>query len=165
MRVKRAFILICAGAFLAYALLCFVYIIDDIIYNGRGSIDYFAYLFTAWFSTLLSMICAISALAVVDFLFCYAQKKFNNSMFAIAVALLVLVAFRLPYALFPDDMFATLLAYNTSSLHDNYINRLIISFTAEMAFVSAFIGLAVAYVVVKWKYLKAQTQVVYKADT
>lgn len=104
----------------------------------------------------ITLVCGICTLASVDFLFCFAQKKFNNSMFAIAIALLVLMAFRFPFTLWPLDLFYNLIV--SPPVNNVVLARRILWFLAEeITFLLAFIGLAVAYIVVKSKFLKSLT--------
>ena len=150
MKVKRAVLISFAAVLALWAFLCFLLMMNDHI--SRPDVGIFDYLFMTWLVPIFSLISAICSLAALDLLFCYAQKKYSNSMLGIAIALMVLWAFRMPYVLFPGDMYCTLLVENTTSANEQV--RQIICMVSEIVFTSTFVALAVAYVVEKWKYLR-----------
>ena len=156
--VKRIILIVLAGILAALAILYLCVAIhtyyDDLTDSyGKFSLEgwYVTEGYTAVFAlthVVGMLFCAICALAVVDLLICIGQKKYSMSMFGIGVALFVLILCRIPLSLGVAQVAGSMLEprYAETWLQYNVITQVL--------FFAVFLGLAVAYVCLKYKYLK-----------
>ena len=150
MRIKRALLIswACIEALLICLYLRGVVLLETP--NPEPDLGYYASLIS-YVSNIASIIRTICLIAVVDFLFYVGRKTYNRSMFAIALTMFVfavlllteipsLVSFKLPsfFQVIEKDVY-TGMAYF-------YLWTALTTLT--------LVGLAIAYVAVKFKYLK-----------
>ena len=161
MKLKRVFIIVSA----AVLLLLFLYQIGVFVTEYTSSVNEVIVIYAVLdLIGSTKLLCGICALAVLDFLFCVGEKRYNMKMFGIAVALfslfmqlelfslfsprlytdilngLLRISYRPPVSSAPSDMYAPIAAYLI-------VNLLILA---------TFIFLTVLYIRSKRKYLKSQ---------
>lgn len=101
-------------------------------------------------NVMANVLYSIFLLAVVDFFFCIGQKRYNKSMFGVAIAM---ISFALLIALLS-------LIYcwldNTTSLFQyvTTVNELVLLLAWVGVIILTYLGLTIAYIAVKARYLK-----------
>ena len=147
------FLIVTAGVL--YVLMC-VYVYDLVRFikiNSNNDVGDMAAVMS-YVSNIAVYIREICLLAVVDFLFCVGQKRYNKNMLAISVA-----SFALAIILY-------IMSSAISGLFTLFFNKLNIAPSTTMSYfylwtvlsTLPFVGLTVSYIVVKAKYLKTVKQ-------
>lgn len=154
MKIKRIFLIILAAMRSLYIGICVYYIMQLKEYGlslGYDSLFYYTQVMS-YIESIASNIRSIFILAVVDFLFCVGQKNYNKSMLGISVALFALeIIYRI----------SSLFGVNYSFFYrvlEREVYTVFVYYIFWIAHITLpFVGLAVAYIVVKARYLKSQS--------
>ena len=156
MKLKRVFLIVTAGVLFVlmcvfiYGLVNFIMLSQQMDY-GFGTVSFYASVFS-YFSNITVYLRRICLLALVDFLFCVGQKRYNKSMLGISVAAFALAILML------------FLNSSISGLYTLFFNKLDVDVNTTVGYFCfwtalstlPFVGLTVSYVVVKSKFLKSQ---------
>lgn len=137
------------GLFLNYY--AYVYVNSEPLDSQPGRFDNYPWLFLLLDASMLTF-SAICALASVDMLVCVAQKKYSMSMLGIGVALVVLTVVHVIFVPYVIN-FSCYAQYKVEIVNSRGI--LLAYSLGQVAFLCGFIGLAIAYVCVKRKFLKS----------
>ena len=137
------------GAFANYY--SYVYVNDTPLSEQPVRFDNYPWLFLFLDASMLAF-SGICVLAAVDMLVCVTQKKYSMAMFGIGIALLALFAVHL--ILLPFVISFSCYAQYCVKIEDS--RGILLAYSlGQVAFLLGFIGLAVAYVCAKKKYLKS----------
>lgn len=155
MKIKR--IILITWAIMGVALLCYTACrLGYLSHLGRPweliNFRQFYLMIDSIINSIAIILCFICGLAVVDFIFCLGENKYNKSMLGIAITMFVLsVIFVVSSMILGVTIISMGLAglnfYSTLSLY------LWTIFTA-----APFVGLAIAYVAVKRKFILSTSQ-------
>ena len=153
MKIKRVFLIVIAGVL---ACMMSVYILGLIHYIKTSPMkDYWTEPYyvsvMSYVSNITFNLRAICLLAVADFLFCVGQKRYNKSMLGISVASLALAL-----VIFLMSFWGTSFFFNVVRFDDYTVMGYFFLWTTLSTL--PFVGLMVAYIVVKVKYLKSQSK-------
>ena len=150
MRLKRVLLITVAGI-KAFLLLLNIRIFATTISTMPTHEAAFYSLVISYVDGLASTIRSICLLAVVDFVFCLGRKSYDKNMFGIIITMFAFAIF-LPFERY------VLVAFNIPTFFDAII---VDPYTGIAYFylwtaltTLPFIGLTIAYIVTKWKYLK-----------
>ena len=159
MVLRRSFLIAVAGVLFVVALLLlglfinyysYVYVNSEPLAGQPGRFDNYPWLFVLLDASMMTF-GAICTLAAVDMLVCTAQKKYSMAMFGIGVALLTLTVVHV--ILLPFVINFSCYAQYWVTIEDSQGILLAYSL-GQVAFLCGFIGLAIAYVLAKKKYLQ-----------
>ena len=150
MRLKRVLLITLAGI-KAFLLLLNIRLFAAAITSMPTHDAGFYALVISYVDGLAGTIRSLCLLAVVDFVFCLGRKSYDKNMFGIIITMFAFAVF-LPFERY------ILVAFNIPTFFDATI---VDPYTGIAYFylwtaltTLPFIGLAVAYVVTKWKFIK-----------
>ena len=154
MKIKRVFLIVLAGIFTFWMCVNLYELVDWINegFKGFDSVGHYQILMS-YTRTVASYLRSICFLAVVDFLFCVGQKRYSKSMLGICVAMFALDVM----VIFVNSGLFGLTAYiHRITYEDPYTaTGYFYLWTAHLTL--PFVGLTIAYIVTKAKYLKSQS--------
>ena len=129
----------------------YVYVNSTPLSEQPARFDNYPWLFLFLDASMITF-SAICTLAAVDMLVCTSQKRYSMSMLGIGIALLALFAVHL--VLLPFVISFSCYAQYWVGIDDS--SGILLAYSlGQVAFLLGFIGLAVAYVYAKKKYLKS----------
>lgn len=153
MRLKKVFFSLLAGIEVLLLLLTVISMILAPIWEMKDS-DYSKYfILVDYVSRITDIISSICFITIIDFILCIQSKKYNTSMFGIAITELVFVVFRglsVLFSSYPNPFF-----YSGWPDEVLYCRALLYN----VLFCLPFVGLAIAYLFVKKKFVKSTAQV------
>ena len=152
MKLKRVLLIVMASV--EFLFLCVSFgVFRYMLYNYMDptyEVPYYAEMMS-YVNSMAHFFCAIFQLAMVDFVFCLGQKKYDKNMLGISIAMfaftIVVKFISLPYLGLGVAFFTKIIMVDPSTGIGYYF--------LDVALTSLpFVGLAVASMVVKAKYLK-----------
>ena len=152
MILKRVLLIVTAGVL--HLLMClYVYFLVRFV-----KMDYENYVgdmvvIMSYVSNITFYLREICLLAVVDFLFCVGQKRYNKGMFGISIALFAVAV----TVLFANSPLSGLNTFFFNKPYETSSTTMSLFYLWTALSTLPFVGLAVAYIVVKAKYLKSQS--------
>lgn len=163
--LKRSLLIVLAVILLAFAVIAIRAYVEDYIYVYIHPANPLPLSWQPWrieayrdlillFEVATMALSVMCALATVDMLVCVAQKKYSMCMFGIGIALFALMVLRIVMSLFAIDYSIYIGAWIDTVMDESYYMLLVYTL-GHVVFLCGFIGLAIAYVCAKKKYLSS----------
>lgn len=158
--LKRCILIAFAGVLFVVAMLLlgvflnyyhYVYVNAVPLSEAPSRFEIYPWLFVSLDAAMMTF-SAICSLAAVDMLACVEQKKYSMKMFGIGIALLTLTVVRVIFVPYVIN-FACNVPYKMKI--DNSYKTLLVYSLGQGIYLCGFLGLAIAYVCAKKKYLKS----------